>query len=343
MVVYVDVDVHVDVDVDVDEPESTNHLSHDGPDSCSEDLRPQTSDLRLPRTLAVNIDLDDLRYYRGIHALPPAPDTPEIFQTAVPRFLDLCDRVGVRATLFTIGRDVAWREAASELRRAVDAGHEVASHSLEHQYDLSRRPAAEIDADLGRTRSVLQDATGVDVVGFRAPGYNVTPALLAALARTGHRYDSSVLPSPPYWMARAAVIASLALRGRRSASIVGRARDFFRRRRAFTWGGAAAGLREFPMTSCGALRLPLIGTFLRPWRLRDSLVHAATSLPFVNVEFHALDFLGIAEDRLEPALEVEPALRVPLADRLASFEDALRTLARARRPERLRDLGTSDA
>jgi hypothetical protein len=281
--------------------------------------------------LAVNIDLDDLRFYRGIHALPDAPDTPLIFTAAVPRFLDLCGRLGLRATLFAIARDAGWPEAAAALRGAAGAGHEVGSHSLEHRYDLSRMDPVAIEADVREARRLLQDATGTEVAGFRGPGYNLSPALLAAVAAAGHRYDSSILPSPPYFLARAAVIAGLRVRGRRSTSIVGRARDFFRGREPFTWGPPSAGLREHPITACGPGRLPLIGTFLRPWALRDAILGAADGLSFVNVEFHALDFLGLEEDRLDAALAVEPALRVPLAHRLASFEAALARLARGRR------------
>ena len=49
--------------------------------------------MAIPSTLCVGIDLDDLRYYRGIHALPPAAETPVIFEVAVPRFVSTGDRI----------------------------------------------------------------------------------------------------------------------------------------------------------------------------------------------------------------------------------------------------------
>lgn len=287
------------------------------------------------RTLAVGIDLDDLRYYRGIHSLPAGPDTPVIFEVALPRFLSLCDRVGVRATLFAIADDLRWPAAAAALRAAAEAGHEVASHSLEHRYDLSRLAPAAIATDIDTARLRLSDAAGREVVGFRAPGYNLTDTLLSALARTGHRYDSSVLPSPPYFLARAAIIAGIRLRGGHSSSIVGRGRDFFRGRLPFRWRPEHGGLTEYPITACGPLRIPLIGTTLVRAGLAAWLVRLAGRLPFVNVEFHAIDFLGVAEDGVEPSLAIEPALKVPLPDRLASFETALRSLAAGRVPTTL--------
>lgn len=295
--------------------------------------------LSTDRALCVTIDLDDLRYYRGIHALPPEEDRPTIFETAVPRFVDLCGRLGLKATLFTISDDLRWPEAVSSLREAVAAGHEIGSHSATHCYDVSRRPAEFLDAELGGSRRALEDAVGAPVGGFRGPGYNLSDPLLAALDRAGYSYDSSVLPAPAYWAARAAVIAWMRLTGRHSSSIPGRARDFFRHREPFTWGPEVGGIREFPITACGLGRLPLIGTTLAGGgAMARHLVRAASRLAYVNVEFHALDFLDVEDDHLDPRLRVEPALRVPLADRTSAFEAALAPLAAGRRPALLRDL-----
>ncbi len=290
-----------------------------------------------PRVLCVGIDLDDLRYYRAIHGLPRGPDTPLVFEVAVPRFLDLCERLGLRTTLFVIGQDLCWFVAREVLRAASARGHEVASHSHAHAYHLSRQGVGEVEQDVRAARMTLEDALGQGVLGFRAPGYNLSELLLRVVQEAGHRYDASLLPSPPYFVARAAVIAGMRLRGRPSASIVGRARDFWRTREPFTWPGT--GLREFPITACGPLRLPLIGTVLaRGGPLARHIVRAAARLHFVQVEFHALDFLDVVSDGIEPGLLVEPALRVPLADRLARFEASLRTLMHGRSNVRLADL-----
>ncbi len=288
------------------------------------------------RVLCVGMDLDDLRFYRAIHGIAPGPDTPLVFEAAVPRFLDFCDRLGVRATLFAIGEDLRWGEAREALRAAVSRGHEVGSHSHAHAYGLSRRPPDDIARDVLAARTAIEDAVGRPVPGFRAPGYNLSDGLLRAVVEAGHRYDASILPSPPYFAARAAVIAAMRLRGRHSASIVGRGRDFVRSRDPFVWPGT--GLREFPITACGPLRLPLIGTTLaRGGFLAAHLIGSAARLPFVHVEFHALDFLDAARDGIEPDLRVEPALRVPLDTRLARFEAAVRTLMAHRRNPCLAD------
>lgn len=283
--------------------------------------------------LCLSIDLDDLRYYRGIHALPAVEETDLVFTRAVPRFVELLDGLGAKATFFAIAEDAGrWPAAGQCLRDLAAGGHEVASHSLTHPYDLSRRDDAAIAAEVAGSRALLESACGAPVLGFRGPGYNLTPALLRALAAAGYAYDSSVLPSPPYWAARAAVIGWMGLTGRRSSSITGRARDFFRGGTPFRWPDAEGGLPEVPMTAAGPLWMPLIGTTLAGrGALARQMVGAATRKPFVHVEFHAVDFLDLDRDGLEPGLRVEPALKVPLDARLEAYREHLHRLARGRR------------
>jgi polysaccharide deacetylase family protein (PEP-CTERM system associated) len=101
---------------------------------------------------------------------------------------------GVHATFFTLGW-VAERHPAL-IRRIVAAGHELASHGYWHYPVHSQRPE-EFRADIVRAKTVLEDAGGVAVLGYRAPTFSVgprTPWAFAALAETGHRYSSSIYP-----------------------------------------------------------------------------------------------------------------------------------------------------
>lgn len=108
--------------------------------------------------------------------------------------LDLCSRHRVQATFFTLGW-VAERHKAM-IRRIVDAGHELASHGYDHQfvYHLGERGFRE---DIQKTKQILEDAGGVEVIGFRASTFTITektPWALDLLAETGHRYDASIFP-----------------------------------------------------------------------------------------------------------------------------------------------------
>jgi polysaccharide deacetylase family protein (PEP-CTERM system associated) len=110
------------------------------------------------------------------------------------RALDLFDRHDAKATFFTLGW-VAER-FPSLIRDIAARGHEVASHGYDHAkvFDQS---ADEFRADALKTKKILEDVSGVEVVGYRAAGFSIdrrTPWAHEILAETGHAYSSSSHP-----------------------------------------------------------------------------------------------------------------------------------------------------
>ena len=108
--------------------------------------------------------------------------------------LDLFERAGVKATLFTLGW-VAERHP-SLLRRAAEAGHEIASHGWDHVRVFTMEPEA-FRADLRRSAEAIGDACGHAPTGYRAPSFSIdkrTPWAHRILAEEGYSYSSSVAP-----------------------------------------------------------------------------------------------------------------------------------------------------
>ncbi len=108
--------------------------------------------------------------------------------------LELFDAAGVKGTFFTLGW-VAERYPAL-IRRIVDAGHEIASHGYAHDRVFTFTPQ-QFDADLKRARSLIEDASGAQVTGYRAPSFSIdarTPWAHEILAEHGYIYSSSVAP-----------------------------------------------------------------------------------------------------------------------------------------------------
>jgi polysaccharide deacetylase family protein (PEP-CTERM system associated) len=110
------------------------------------------------------------------------------------RCLDLLDQHGLKATFFVLG----WiAERNPELVLRIQArGHEIASHGYGHQlvYDIGPDAFRE---DIRRSKRLLEDITGMPVLGYRAPSYSITGTSLWAfdiLVEEGFRYDSSVFP-----------------------------------------------------------------------------------------------------------------------------------------------------
>ncbi len=111
-------------------------------------------------------------------------------------FLDEFDRTGTKVTCFFLGW-VAERfpEIVSE---ASERGHEIASHGYSHRliYTQSRQEFAE---DIIKTKKLLEDIAGQEVIGYRAPGFSITKNTIWALdelIQAGYKYDSSVFPGP---------------------------------------------------------------------------------------------------------------------------------------------------
>jgi hypothetical protein len=268
---------------------------------------------------SVSVDLDGLGCYAAIHGLRLGLDdralraVPEV---ALGRFCDLFAGLGVRGTFFVIGKEAGIAPRA--LRAAAGGGHEIASHSYAHDYALSRKTREEIAQDLALAERAIEDASGQRPRGFRAPGYTLSAALLDAVRERGYAYDSSLLPSPPYYAAKAAAIALYALRGRRSLSILGGVGQLFARRKAHR----RRGVRELPVATLPCLRAPVIGTTVLPLPF---LARAAFAGGHLNLELHGIDALDRSDVPAEIARS-QPGMRMPADRKLQRLRRLLGTL-----------------
>jgi hypothetical protein len=89
---------------------------------------------------SLSVDLDEIPNYFQIHGLP-APEgagATAVYDVAVDRLTDLARGLRVPLTLFTIGADMARKEAADKLVSVKKHGFEIANHSLDHRYDLTK-------------------------------------------------------------------------------------------------------------------------------------------------------------------------------------------------------------
>ena len=112
----------------------------------------------------------------------------------VDRILELFDSHGVKATFFTLG----WvtERYPDMIKRIVGQGHELASHGWSHVRVTQQQPA-EFRQDILRTKALLEDVSGQEVIGYRAASYSIGANNLWALEllqETGHRYSSSIYP-----------------------------------------------------------------------------------------------------------------------------------------------------
>jgi len=145
------------------------------------------------------------------------------------------------------------------------------------------------------------------------------------LCELGYRFDSSPMPSYPYLMIKYAVLASLAVRGKKSGSIWGNPGNFLGPRRPYERNG----LTVLPCATTPLLRLPVLGTTLStaPEPLFRYMLSSLRKEPFVALEFHAVDLMELAGDELPAPLAAQKDLHVPLARKRERFKRFLGEMA----------------
>jgi hypothetical protein len=274
----------------------------------------------------LSCDLDTVdRHLEGYGFEDPGP-CDLIYRTAVPRLLDLLAELDVPAVLFTIARDADGQREL--LRRAVAAGHEIASHSLTHPQPFSTLEDAALRDQLETSRQRLSDASGCDVVGFRAPAWDVDDRVLRMVREAGYRYDASIFPTPALVASRVATYR----RGTGKRSIF--AMDVLGHAFAPVRPHALGDLVEFPIAVTPWLRMPVYHTFAyfvpAPLFRRNLRALLRSDLP-VMYEFHAADLLGLAEDGVDPRMARHPGMRESLAHKRELLRDTLREIVAARR------------
>ncbi|MGI0116727.1 XrtA system polysaccharide deacetylase [Zooshikella sp. RANM57] len=110
------------------------------------------------------------------------------------RILALFAEYNIKATFFTLGW-VAERYPGL-VKDIVAQGHELASHGYGHQRATTQTPET-FKADICRAKHLLEDISGVEIKGYRAPSYSIdrsNPWAHDELLAAGHSYSSSVYP-----------------------------------------------------------------------------------------------------------------------------------------------------
>ncbi|HEV8635148.1 MAG TPA: polysaccharide deacetylase [Chloroflexota bacterium] len=111
-------------------------------------------------------------------------------KVAVPRILELLDRQGVRATFFIPGWVAERHRAAAQAVR--DAGHEIGHHGYLHERASPDDPEGERRA-FAEGLAALEAALGVRPLGYRSPGWDLTPITLDLVRGAGMLYSSNLM------------------------------------------------------------------------------------------------------------------------------------------------------
>ncbi|MGF1627955.1 MAG: polysaccharide deacetylase family protein [Kiloniellaceae bacterium] len=220
----------------------------------------------LPRAWAtLSLDLDNLWSYQRSFGIEAWRHYPSFLELALPRILDLLDRLDLRLTLFIVGRDAEQTANRPLLAEAVRRGHEAANHSYDHDPALHRWPRARIREEIARADRVIEEATGERPRGFRGPAYGLSARLLKALRDLAYDYDASSYPNSLGLLARLYHRRQASRLGSQACvadSLYGSLRDARQPLKPYCWSLAQGAVIEVPVTTLPLLRLPFHGTYL---------------------------------------------------------------------------------
>jgi len=150
-----------------------------------------------PIVNALSIDVEDYFQVSAFASVIARNDWDRIdcrVEANVERILALLADARTSATFFTLGW-IAERYPAL-VRAIAGAGHEVASHGFAHERANAQSKSAFL-ADIRLAKAILEDVTGNEVAGYRAPSFSIgtaNPWAQDAIAEAGYRYSSSIYP-----------------------------------------------------------------------------------------------------------------------------------------------------
>ena len=148
-------------------------------------------------TNALTVDVEDYFQVSAFSKQYPIEtwDSQELrVEANTYRLLELFDRHNVKATFFTLG----WvaDKCPNLIREIVQQGHELACHSHLHQ-KVSQQTPEIFRQDIKLAKDTLEQLSGIEVIGFRAPSFSIDKSCLWAfdiIDELGFDYSSSTYP-----------------------------------------------------------------------------------------------------------------------------------------------------
>jgi len=240
-----------------------------------------------------------------------------VFEDAIPRFIDLFQKHEIKATFFITGEEVNKKPINKMmLRRLYDSGHEIANHTYHHYFNFSDLSHKEKEKEILTCQKLLEDITGDNIVGFRAPCYDVDQDTLDILYKHGYLYDSSVYRS---YLKSFQQIGYFLW-------------NFIHGKKLGLWRKMGTGklsfppLFEIPIPMSGFFRLPFYSTVIFQFGLKyfNRTYSKLTEKKLFTFELHSIDLVDYYEDcivKYYKDIITHPAMKLSNEVKLAIFDE----------------------
>jgi peptidoglycan-N-acetylglucosamine deacetylase len=286
---------------------------------------------------SLSLDLDNKWSYLKTHGDPGWESFPSYLDTLVPRVLDFLKARNLTVTFFIVGQDAALQKNHEILRSIAAAGHEIGNHSFHHEPWMHLYSREQVEAEIAVAEEHIERATGRKPIGFRGPGYSLSPLMLQELIRRGYRYDASTLPNLLAPLARAYYFRTAAFtidQKRERQALGGTLRDGLRPVRPYRWQLDEDGIIEIPVTTMPIFRIPIHLSYLMCLR---AVFSQALALHYFNAALgmcrltgvrpsfllHPTDFLGCDDTQ---DLSFLPGMTLPRDRKMELVSEVIRRL-----------------
>jgi hypothetical protein len=282
---------------------------------------------------SLSLDLDNRWSYMKTHGDQGWERLPSYLHVVVPRVLEFLKARSLTVTFFIVGQDAALPHHHETLRSIVEAGHEVGNHSFHHEPWMHLHSPARVEAEIALAEEHIERATGKKPVGFRGPGYSLSPVILQELVRRGYRYDASTLPNVLAPLARAYYFTTAEFtvdQRRQRRALGGTLRDGLRPIKPYRWQLTDGEMIEIPVTTMPIFRVPIHQSYLAclsilsPMLARSYFNAALRLCRLTGVApsflLHPTDFLGRDD---EQGLSFLPGMDLPAERKLELVSEVI--------------------
>ncbi|HRH43381.1 MAG TPA: polysaccharide deacetylase family protein [Pyrinomonadaceae bacterium] len=289
---------------------------------------------------SLSLDLDNKWSYMKTHGDAGWESFPSYLDVVVPRALKFLQERNLNITFFIVGQDAALDKNLDALTQISDAGHEIGNHSFNHEPWLHLYSKEELTEEFEKTETAISRFTNQKLIGFRGPGYSLSPTVLEVLAERGYEYDCSTLPTYIAPLARAYYFFKSpemsAEEKEKRKKLFGKFSDGFQSLKPYKWQIGEKSLVEIPVTTLPIFKVPIhasyviyLSTFSKIaartyWKTAVEMCKLTGTQ--LSLLLHPLDFLS-GEDA--PELKFFPAMNLPIEKKLEFVSEILETFAKS--------------
>jgi peptidoglycan-N-acetylglucosamine deacetylase len=303
---------------------------------------------------SVTVDVDCLRSNFKGFGLQKEEYSFREFRIGIENILTFFYRFNIKATFFFVAKDLEIRENAALIKDLTAKGHEVASHSYSHPQGFRFLSEKEKTEELKRSKEILENVSGQNVTGFRAPGWNISDDTLTVLRRSGYKYDSSVFPT--FFTLPLKILHFIAMRQRdaMTRTTLGEWYYLFSPSEPYQTEEKKLGKRgnsgftEFPVQVAGFLRLPFFSTIHLSYPgLFDLGYRSVRKRSIINYQMHLSDFVDYNDKEFAQEVPQQKgsyrplSLKAALADKMRIWEKVFTAIATDYRYDTLRQVLTT--